>query len=48
MRRSTFTEEQIAYALREAEAGMPVLEVCRSVSQTESARTGLLPLQEPR
>jgi putative transposase len=35
MRQSTFTEEQIAYALREAESGTPVLEVCRKLGISE-------------
>jgi putative transposase len=35
MRESTFTEEHIAYALRQAEAGMPVLDVCRKLGISE-------------
>jgi putative transposase len=30
MKRSRFTEVQVAYALRQAEAGMPAIDVCRS------------------
>ncbi|WP_147492531.1 transposase, partial [Burkholderia pseudomallei] len=29
MKKSKFTEEQIAYALKQAELGTPVAEVCR-------------------
>ena len=35
MKKSKFTEEQVAYALRQVEAGTPVLEVCRKLGITE-------------
>ena len=35
MKRSRFTERQIAFALQQAEAGTPVLEVCRKMGITE-------------
>jgi putative transposase len=35
MRKTTFTEEQIAYTLRQAEAGTPVPEVCRKLGISE-------------
>ena len=36
MRRSRFTEEQIALALRQAEAGTAVTEICRKLEITEA------------
>ncbi len=35
MNKSKFTEAQITYALRQVEAGTPVLEVCRQLGITE-------------
>ena len=36
MNKSKFTEEQIAYALRQAETGTTVAEVCRKVGVAEA------------
>ena len=36
MKRSRFTEEQVAYALRQVEAGTPVSDVCRQVGVSEA------------
>jgi putative transposase len=36
MKRSRFSEEQIAYALRQAESGTPVAEVCRQIGVAEA------------
>ncbi len=35
MRKSKFSDEQIAYALRQAESGVAVSEVCRKLGITE-------------
>jgi putative transposase len=35
MKQSTFTNEQILYALRQVEAGTPVAEVCRKLGISE-------------
>ena len=37
MKRKRFTEQQIAYALRQAEGGTPVAEVCRKLGVTEQS-----------
>jgi len=37
VKRKRFTEEQISMALRQAEAGTPVAEICRSLQITEQS-----------
>src|SRR5436853_7901354 len=36
MKRSKFSEEQVAFALRQAESGTPVSEVCRQLGVSEA------------
>lgn len=36
MKRKRYTDEQIAYALRQAEAGTPIKDVCRKLGVTET------------
>lgn len=36
MKRSRFTEEQVVYALRQAEGGTPVADVCRQLGVAEA------------
>lgn len=36
MKRSRFSEEQIAFALRQAEGGTPVADVCRQLGVSEA------------
>ena len=36
MRKSRFSDEQIAYALRMADGGTPVAEVCRQIGMSEA------------
>jgi len=35
MRKGRFTEEQISFAIRQAESGTPVVEVCRKIGVSE-------------
>ena len=37
MKKSRYTEEQIAYALRQVEAGTPVADVCRQMGVSEAS-----------
>ena len=37
MRQSKFSEEQIALALRQAESGTPVVDICRRMGVTEQS-----------
>ena len=37
MKRSRFSEEQISYALRQAESGTPVADVCRQLGVSEAS-----------
>jgi hypothetical protein len=47
MPKKSFTEEQIVPALREAESGVPIVEVCRRVGVTETTFFNyVLPLAE--
>jgi putative transposase len=36
MKRSKFSEEQVAYALRQVEAGTPVADMCRQLGVSEA------------
>jgi putative transposase len=36
MKKSRFTEEQITYALRQADSGVPVADVCRQLGVSEA------------
>lgn len=57
MKTKRFTDEQITYALRQAESGAPVADVCRQVSVSEAsfylwrkkyAKLGLTEIRELR
>ena len=39
MKKSKFTEEQIAFALRQAESGTTVAEVCRKMGISEATKS---------
>ena len=36
MKRSKFTEQQIVFALKQAETGIPIAEVCRKIGISEA------------
>jgi putative transposase len=36
MKKSRYTEEQIAFALRQADSGTPVVDVCRQMGISEA------------
>ena len=40
MKKSKFTDEQIAFALKQAEVGTPVEEVCRKMGISDAAYSG--------
>ena len=57
MKQKRFTDEQIAYALRQAEGGTPVADVCRQIGVSEAsfylwkkkyAKLGLTEIRELR
>lgn len=57
MKRKRYTDEQIAYAPRQAEAGTPVAEICRKLGVSQQtfntwrrkfSGTGVGDLREPR
>jgi putative transposase len=57
MKKSRFTEEQIAYALRLADSGTPVVDVCRQIGVSEAtyytwkkkyAELGVCELRRPK
>lgn len=43
MKRSKFSEEQVPYALRQAESGTPVGDICRQLGVTEATFYTALP-----
>jgi hypothetical protein len=47
MRKKTFSEEQIALALRKAEAGTPVTDVCRKLGVSKRSFHNFLQVDAP-